>query len=1262
MLEIKSNSETIQPNVMSKVVAPTAKPLVLGVITFVLLCSLFGLITFQRYELVREVNKKDAYEIVSDAKTKLQEALTYSLAATKTLTYFIDKDGRVNNFDTIAAQIFESGISIDALQLVPDGVVRYVYPLEGNEKVMGYNLLKDSTRNKEAFKTIEKREMFFGGPFPLRQGGIGVVGRLPVYRNDKFWGFSAVIIKLSTLLKAAGIDSFKKKGYYFQLSKINPDTGEEEFYLPVLPETNNNSSVSVNVPNGEWKLSVIASSPYNGFADVMLLTGLGFLFAVFAGFFVWRFALQPQKLNQLVLSQTSELKSSENKYRSLIERVSDAFTALDKNWNYTYANKKAGEILGVKPENLMGRNIWEIFPDAVNHPFYHAYQRAMETQEYVWVEDYYQPLGKWIENHIYPSQDGITVFFKDVTDIKEITLSLQQNEEKYRSLIEQASDGIVITDMEGAILEVNNSIKKIIGFGEEELIGYNIATFLPEEDNYTNPLRINELMQGRSLLYERRLLKKDGTILDVEVNSKMASSHTLIGFIRDISERKKVEAALKQSNERFELIAEGTNDAVWDHDFVKNETWGNNKLQKIYGLGSNEEKINFEMFLDHIHPEERAGIEERMNLAIENKAISISEIFRLKTGLDVYKTFYDRAYVKYDEEGNPERILGVMQDITDSENIKKQILKEKELSDSIINTLPGIFYLYNKAGNFLRWNTNFETVSGYTADEISQMHPLDFFYEDEKDMLTSKIANVFVAGTDAVEANFLLKNKEKIPYYFTGKAVEYEGEICLVGVGLDFSDKVKNEALIKESEEKFRIIIEQASDGVFIADEDTYFIDVNSAGCRMTGYSLEELKKLKFVDIIPTEDTFLNPPRLVPLNSGSAVINERRIKRKDGSVIEVEVSAKKMGDGRYQSFARDITARKKEEEILQQSEKKYKLLFYDNPLPMWMTMPPELEIIDVNDAALRQYGYSRETFLELNIRDLYPEEDISFFLTEMEKMKPDSINIHTWRHKKQDGSIIYVESYQHEIVHEGKKVWLGLSYDITEKYEAKNMLEKSYEDIRQLASNLQTIREDERTNIAREIHDELGQQLTGLKMDLHWLGRKIDNSDESVTQKMAESIELINATISTVRKIATDLRPSILDDLGLMPALEWQGEEFHKRSGTKVEFVNEAGDLPIPTKAATGIFRIYQELLTNVARHANANMVKAVLYKDKDRLYFNVSDNGIGFDLNNTSNKKTLGLLGIRERTLLIGGTCEFISKPGAGSTTIISIPLTTNI
>ena len=180
-------------------------------------------------------------------------------------------------------------------------------------------------------------------------------------------------------------------------------------------------------------------------------------------------------------------------------------------------------------------------------------------------------------------------------------------------------------------------------------------------------------------------------------------------------------------------------------------------------------------------------------------------------------------------------------------------------------------------------------------------------------------------------------------------------------------------------------------------------------------------------------------------------------------------------------------------------------------------------------------------------------------------------------------------------MYEGKPVWLGLSIDITEKTRAEGLLKKSYEDIRQLASHLQEVREEERAHMAREIHDELGQQLTGLKMDISWLSRKKDLDGPQRDQKLKEILTFLDGTVNTVRKLSAELRPSILDDLGLVEALEWWSTEFEKRSGVPCSFRPPVSDVQVPSAIAIGLFRIYQESLTNVARHANASKVVSQL-------------------------------------------------------------------
>ncbi len=193
---------------------------------------------------------------------------------------------------------------------------------------------------------------------------------------------------------------------------------------------------------------------------------------------------------------------------------------------------------------------------------------------------------------------------------------------------------------------------------------------------------------------------------------------------------------------------------------------------------------------------------------------------------------------------------------------------------------------------------------------------------------------------------------------------------------------------------------------------------------------------------------------------------------------------------------------------------------------------------------------------------------------------------------------------------------LILAIDITEKLEATREFRKNTAQLRELSDHLLNIRETERTNIAREIHDELGQQLTILKMDVSWLHHKLQKyEDASLLQKSGDTLKMLNETIKTVRRIATELRPSMLDDLGLIEAIEWQSKEFEKRSGIKISFEPGISHLPVSNAIATSLFRIYQEALTNIARHANAKNVFSKLQLEDEKVILTIKDNGLGFDL-----------------------------------------------
>jgi PAS domain S-box-containing protein len=233
----------------------------------------------------------------------------------------------------------------------------------------------------------------------------------------------------------------------------------------------------------------------------------------------------------------------------------------------------------------------------------------------------------------------------------------------------------------------------------------------------------------------------------------------------------------------------------------------------------------------------------------------------------------------------------------------------------------------------------------------------------------------------------------------------------------------------------------------------------------------------------------------------------------------------------------------------------------------------------------------------------------------------------------------------------------GNTIDLTESKRANEKIEKAYEEIRRLTDYLQNVREKERTHIAREIHEQFGQQLTVLKMDTSWLRKRIDTNDEQAVHKLERMISLLDETMKTVRRISYALRPSLLDDLGIVSAIEWHLAEFKKHSGIETEFIYPQEELVLPEAFNIGLYRILQESLNNVALHSNARSVIVDLRSENATILLTISDNGNGFNTEAIKDKPTLGILGMKERAAMMGGVYKIISRPGKGTTTLVSIP-----
>jgi PAS domain S-box-containing protein len=259
---------------------------------------------------------------------------------------------------------------------------------------------------------------------------------------------------------------------------------------------------------------------------------------------------------------------------------------------------------------------------------------------------------------------------------------------------------------------------------------------------------------------------------------------------------------------------------------------------------------------------------------------------------------------------------------------------------------------------------------------------------------------------------------------------------------------------------------------------------------------------------------------------------------------------------------------------------------------------------------------------------------------------------------RSDGKEFPIEASISQHSESGKKVFTVILRDVTERVQAESELRRSQQDLRELAAVSQSAREQEKTRIARELHDELAQSLTALKMDLAWTAERLAAKESAISEKIARMQTLLDTTVAATRRISADLRPLMLDDLGLAAAVEWLIESFRERNAIECELMAPSEDLDFKEPLASCVFRILQESLTNVARHSGASSVQVALARSNGEIALTVKDNGRGFSPDAPRKPDSYGLMGLRERAYLVGGNVLIDSAPGKGVRIDVRIPL----
>jgi PAS domain S-box-containing protein len=429
-----------------------------------------------------------------------------------------------------------------------------------------------------------------------------------------------------------------------------------------------------------------------------------------------------------------------------------------------------------------------------------------------------------------------------------------------------------------------------------------------------------------------------------------------------------VETALRQGADHFRHLAEQIDQVFWIADPAQDRVlYVNAAFERIWGRPREELYSDPRAMLDAIHPEDRARVRAALPLQKEGK---FREEYRIVCPDGVERWISERAFPVRDDAGKVLQIAGVAEDITERRQSREDADMERRLSEQTINSLPGVFYVFDAEGRFLRWNSNFESVTGYSAEEFRHLHPLDLFRGAGREQIAERITQVFESGSSEAEAELVAKDGRSYPFYFSGRRVDVDGRPCLVGMGVDIS-------ALKRAEAERDRIFNLSPDLYCVVGIDGYFKQLNPAWERVLGYSRTELLARPYVDFVHPEDrprTLGEAARVAGANAHPVEFENRYICR-DGSFCWLSWhSVSVPEEGLIYGAARDVTIQKEVSRALQESEERYRSVV-ESARDGIFTLAPDGSITSLNAAFEVATGWSRKEWVGRQFRDILHPED-----------------------------------------------------------------------------------------------------------------------------------------------------------------------------------------------------------------------------------------------------------------------------------------------
>lgn len=534
----------------------------------------------------------------------------------------------------------------------------------------------------------------------------------------------------------------------------------------------------------------------------------------------------------------------------------------------------------------------------------------------------------------------------DIAQRKQVEAQLQKSEEQYRRLVELSPNGVIVHS-KGIVRLVNPSTLRIIGAQHEsELLGHSVLDFVPEEDRGSILQRMQSVIDGKMApALEERFIRFDGSLVDVEVVSIPFIYHNEPAaqvVFTDITVRKQAERSVRASEAKYKALIENSPDII-----VRINTEYTIEYLHIPGIPDAQEAIGANVLV--IVPEGfRMGLQQALSTLFSTGQTLRYEAEGSTPFDNIYRYFTFYLSAIYGADNTIVAAYVVARDVTERKKIEQSLRNERDLYEALVNSLPGIFYLFDEDGHFLRWNKNLEVVSGYSAQEIMQLKPLDFFAGHHHHLVGNHITKVFQEGWAFTDGKVLTKDGRYIAYYFTGTLMNIEGKNCLLGVGLDMTERKEAEARLRESEAKLREAQHAAHIGNYELDLATMTWEGSEELIQILGinsafsYTVREFFQL----VIPEYRKILNEEFQESLSARKSFLWDSPLIRPDGAKVWITGTGEIVYDESQKpckmlGTVQDITTRKAIEEQLQRHNEELELRVQERTAALGISMEKE---------------------------------------------------------------------------------------------------------------------------------------------------------------------------------------------------------------------------------------------------------------------------------------------------------------------------------